>query len=110
MQKRIYGSEYGFQTRAVHTGNDVDGETGAIKRPITMAYSYELPYDPTDMNWSSAAGNLYTRNGGSNQKYLQEKLASLEGGEGGRSPRQYAANGQSAAREEYPCLGGLLGL
>ena len=27
------------------------------------------------------AKNLYTRNGGSNQQYLQEKLASLEGGE-----------------------------
>ena len=81
MGNRIYGKEYGFQTRAVHTGNDVDGETGAIKRPITMANSYELPYDPTDVNWSSAAGNLYTRNGGSNQKYLQDKLASLEGGE-----------------------------
>ena len=81
MAKRTYGSEYGFQTRAVHTGNDVDGETKAIKRPIVMANSYELPYDPTDMNWSSAEGNLYTRNGGSNQKYLQEKLASLEGGE-----------------------------
>ena len=80
MSKRTFGNEYGFQTRAVHTGNDVDGETGAIKRPITMANSYELPYDPTDVNWSSEAGNLYTRNGGSNQKYLQEKLASLEGG------------------------------
>lgn len=81
MKKRTYGDNFGFQTRAVHTGNDVDAETGAIKRPITMANSYELPYDPTDMNWSSAGGNLYTRNGGSNQKYLQEKLASLEGGE-----------------------------
>lgn len=81
MSKRIYGEEYGFQTRAVHTGNDVDGETGAIKRPITMANSYELPYDPTDLNWSSAGKNLYTRNGGSNQQYLQEKIASLEGGE-----------------------------
>ena len=81
MGKRSYGNEFGFMTRAVHTGNDVDAETGAIKRPITMGNSYELPYDPTDMNWSSAAGNLYTRNGGSNQKYLQEKLASLEGGE-----------------------------
>ena len=37
--------DLGFQTRAVHTGNGVDGETGAIKRPITMANSYELPYD-----------------------------------------------------------------
>ena len=72
---------YGFHTRAVHIGNDVDKETGAVKRPITMANSYELPYDPTDMNWSSAEGNLYTRNGGANQKYLQERIASLEGGE-----------------------------
>lgn len=81
MAKRTYGKEYGFQTRAVHTGNDVDAETGAIKRPITMANSYELPYDPSDINWSSSGGNLYTRNGGSNQQYLQEKIASLENGE-----------------------------
>ncbi|MGN0631054.1 MAG: PLP-dependent transferase [Ruminococcus sp.] len=81
MSKRIYGNEYGFQTRAVHTGKDVDSETGSIKRPITMANSYELPYDPSELNWSSAGKNLYTRNGGSNQQYLQERLASLEGGE-----------------------------
>ena len=81
MAKRNFGDEFGFQTRAVHTGNDVDSETGAIKRPITMANSYELPYDPSDLNWSSAGKNLYTRNGSSNQQYLQEKLASLEGGE-----------------------------
>jgi methionine-gamma-lyase len=81
MAKRIYGKEYGFSTRAVHTGNDVDLETGAIKRPIVMANSYELPYDPSDLNWSGADKNLYTRNGGSNQQYLQEKLASLSNGE-----------------------------
>ena len=81
MTKRTYGNGFGFQTRAVHTGNDVDAETGAIKRPITMANSYELPYDPSSLNWSGTEVNLYTRNGGSNQKYLQEKLASLEGGE-----------------------------
>lgn len=81
MTKRSYGKEFGFQTRAVHTGNDVDKETQAIKRPITMGNSYELPYDPTDINWSSADKILYTRNGGSNQKYLEEKIASLENGE-----------------------------
>jgi len=81
MNKKTFGKEFGFQTRAVHSGNDVDSESGAIKRPITMANSYELPYDPTDMNWSSAEGNLYTRNGGTNQKYLQEKITSLENGE-----------------------------
>jgi len=81
MSKRTYGKEFGFQTLAIHAGNDVDQETGAIKRPITMANSYELPYDPSDMNWSSADKNLYTRNGGTNQKYLEEKLTVLEGGE-----------------------------
>lgn len=81
MSKRAYENGYGFGTRAVHTENDVNSETGAIKRPITMANSYELPYDLTAMNWSSAESNLYTRNGGSNQKYLQEKLTSLENGE-----------------------------
>lgn len=81
MKQHRFGPEYAFATRAVHTGNDIDQDSGAIKRPITMANSYALPYDPTDMNWSSAGGNLYTRNGGTNQKYLQERLASLEGGE-----------------------------
>lgn len=81
MEKGTFGPEYGFATRAVHVGNDIDRDSGAIKRPITMANSYALPYDPTDMNWSSAGGNLYTRNGGTNQNYLQERIASLEGGE-----------------------------
>ena len=72
---------YRFTTRAVHAGNAVDKETGAIKRPITMANSYQLPYDPSSLNWSDAGENLYTRNGGANQKYLQERIASLENGE-----------------------------
>ncbi|MDR3259087.1 MAG: PLP-dependent aspartate aminotransferase family protein [Fusobacteriaceae bacterium] len=71
----------GFSTQAIHGGNDIDGETGAIRRPITMANSYALPYDPSEMNWSSSAANLYTRNGGANQGYLQEKLALLSGTE-----------------------------
>ncbi|MDR1832488.1 MAG: PLP-dependent aspartate aminotransferase family protein [Fusobacteriaceae bacterium] len=78
MPKKIDGS-FGFMTRAVHGGNEVDRETGAIRRPITMANSYELPYDPSNINWSTADGNVYTRNGGANQRYLQEKLALLHG-------------------------------
>lgn len=74
-------NEYGFRTRAVHVGNEIDEGTKALKRPINMANSYELPYDPSSLNWSDAGSNLYTRNGGTNQKYLQERLASLEGGE-----------------------------
>lgn len=82
MSEKEPKEQYGFQTRAVHAGNDIDKDTGAIRRPITMANSYELPYDPTDLNWSSAGGkSIYTRNGGANQQYLQEKLSTLEGGE-----------------------------
>ena len=81
MSQRNYGPEYGFSTRAVHTGNDVDRDTGAIKRPITLGNCYELPYDPSSLNWSSAGKALYTRNGGVNQNYLQEKIAALEGTE-----------------------------
>lgn len=43
-----------------------------------MANSYELPYGPSELNWSSAGKNLYTRNGGSNQQYLQEVLPHLK--------------------------------
>ena len=78
---REYGRELGIRTRAVHVGNDVDKDSGAIKRPLTMANSYELPYDPSVLNWSDAGANLYTRNGGTNQRFLQERIASLEGGE-----------------------------
>ncbi|MDR1722210.1 MAG: aminotransferase class I/II-fold pyridoxal phosphate-dependent enzyme [Methanobrevibacter sp.] len=74
-------SKFKFQTRAIHVGNGVDKETGAIKRPITMGNSYRLPYDPSVLNWSGFDDNIYTRNGGSNQKFLQERIASLEGGE-----------------------------
>jgi len=81
MQFKNIDSSFGFATRAIHGGNETDKETGAIRRPITMANSYELPYDPTDINWSSSGGNLYTRNGGANQTYLQQKLALLHGTE-----------------------------
>ena len=71
----------GFSTRAVHSGIHIDKGTGAIKPPINMANCYALPDDPSTLNWSSSDTLLYTRNGGTNQRYLQEKLADLEGGE-----------------------------
>lgn len=81
MKKKPNGKEYGFQTRAIHAGNGIDKSTGAIQHPITLANSYELPYDASAANWSDPNINIYTRNGGTNQKDLQEKLISLEGGE-----------------------------
>ncbi|MDF2876373.1 MAG: megL [Sporomusa sp.] len=72
---------FSFQTKCVHTGNGIDKETGAIRRPITMANSYRLPEDASTLNWSDPNQLVYTRNTSANQIYLQEKLAALEGGE-----------------------------
>lgn len=70
-----------FITRCVHAGNDIDKETGAIRRPITMANSYRLPEDASTLDWSGTDELIYTRTTSANQIYLQEKLASLEGGQ-----------------------------
>lgn len=70
-----------FGTKAVHVGNQVDKGSGAIRTPIIMANSYELPADPSQISWSQTDVPLYTRTTGANQLALQEKLAALEGGE-----------------------------
>lgn len=70
-----------FSTKCIHIGNDIDKETGAIRRPLTMANSYRLPEDASKLNWSDADQLIYTRNTSANQIYLQERLAALEGGE-----------------------------
>lgn len=76
-----YENASGFQTKCIHAGNGIDRETGAIRRPITMANSYRLPEDASELNWSDASQLIYTRNTSANQIYLQERLAALEEGE-----------------------------
>ncbi|KFF60877.1 cystathionine gamma-lyase [Cryobacterium sp. MLB-32] len=71
----------GFGTQSVHSGNDIDAGTGALRTPIVMANSYELPDDPSTLSWSGTGTGLYTRNTGINQLGLQRKLAVLEHGE-----------------------------
>jgi methionine-gamma-lyase len=76
--------EFGFATRAVHVGQGIDKDSRAVRRPITLANSFAFPEDPealASLGWSSVGINIYTRNGGVNQKYLEEKLASLHGAE-----------------------------
>ncbi|RKS93358.1 methionine-gamma-lyase [Microbacterium sp. AG790] len=65
---------------AVHGGIHLDS-TRALRTPLVMANSYELPEDPSEISWSATAPGLYTRNTGTNQQALQDKLAALEGGE-----------------------------
>lgn len=70
-----------FITKCVHVGNDIDKETGSIRRPLTMANSYRLPEDASTLNWSDPNNLVYTRNTSANQIYLQQRLAALEDGE-----------------------------
>lgn len=74
-------NQYDFITKCIHIGNDIDKETGAIRRPLTMANSYRLPEDASSLNWSDPNNLIYTRTTSANQIYLQERLAAIEGGE-----------------------------
>ncbi|GEM_PF-939781 len=71
--------EYGINTRAVHTGNGYDHETGAVRRPLHMANSFKLPNDLSQVNYSSTDLLMYSRNGNPNQQWLEQKVASLHG-------------------------------
>jgi methionine-gamma-lyase len=70
-----------FDSQAVHAGNSPDATTGAILTPIVMANSYQLPDDPSGLDWSDTQSLFYTRNSGHNQMCLERKLAALERGE-----------------------------
>ena len=37
MKKCILGPQHGFATQAVHTGNDIDQDSGAIKPTLTIS-------------------------------------------------------------------------
>ena len=65
---------------SVHGGNVLDS-TNALRTPLVMANSYQLPDDPSEISWSATAPGLYTRNTGVNQAALEAKLAALDGGE-----------------------------
>lgn len=69
--------EYDITTRAVHSGVDYDEGTGAVRRPLHMANSYKLPDDLSNVNYSSTDLLMYARNGNPNQKWLEQKVASL---------------------------------
>lgn len=68
-------------TWAVHGGNRIDRDTGALRTPLTMANSYALPDDPSTLDWSATDRLFYGRNASANQLALERKLAGMDGGE-----------------------------
>jgi cystathionine beta-lyase/cystathionine gamma-synthase len=78
---RKQAASLSFDSQAVHAGNSPDTTTGAIVTPIVMSNSYQLPEDPSGLDWSDSQHLFYTRNSGHNQLCLERKLATLERGE-----------------------------
>ena len=75
----------GFNTRCIHAGREVDSETNAIKRPLIPGNSFKLGdnMDELEVSFDNDLPHSfnYPRTRHPNGRYLEERLASLEGGE-----------------------------
>lgn len=65
-----------FRTRAIHDGNEIDPQTGAVVRPIHLATTF---VQPTAGEWGEFD---YSRSGNPTRKAFESTLAALEGGSG----------------------------
>ncbi len=79
-------SDYALETLAIHAGEQPDPETGALRAPIHMASSFELPgfgpklFDALMME-SEHPPHVYTRWSNPTLRALEDRLAALEGAE-----------------------------
>jgi methionine-gamma-lyase len=86
MQKKARPNrEPGFSTRAIHLGYDPATEKGALTPPIfmTSTYAFESAEAGGDMFRGERSGYIYGRTRNPTQSLLEERMASLEGGEAG---------------------------
>ena len=74
-----------LETSCVHAGEGTDTDTRAIRRPIHMANSFELPTDVERLlevfSWDHLDKFQYTREHSATPRHLEERLAALEGSE-----------------------------
>lgn len=78
-------AEGGFATRAIHHGYDPAQEHGALTPPVfmTSTYAFESAEAGRDMFLGQREGYVYGRTRNPGQSLLEDRLASLEGGEAG---------------------------
>jgi cystathionine gamma-synthase/methionine-gamma-lyase len=80
-----YPQPVGLNTLCVHAGEGIDKATRALRRPIHMANSYELPTDIEELievfSWDHPDKFHYTREHSATPRHLEERLAALEGSE-----------------------------
>ena len=62
----------GFETRAIHSGHDFVGDTGAVSPPVWLTSTFE---------YGNPNGFDYTRSGNPNFRLLERAVASLESAE-----------------------------
>ncbi len=62
----------GFETRAIHSGRDFVGETGAVTPPVWLSSTFE---------YGNPNGFDYTRSGNPNFRLLDRTIASMESAE-----------------------------
>ncbi len=84
----------GFETRALHAGQQPDSATGARAVPIyqTTSYVFEDTDHAADLFGLRALGNIYTRIMNPTTDVLEQRVAALEGG----TAAVAFASGQSA--------------
>src|SRR5882757_9812588 len=75
----------GISTRAIHLGYDPATEQGALTPPIymTSTFAFETAEAGSEMFRGERAGYIYGRTKNPTQTILEERMASLEGGEAG---------------------------
>lgn len=72
------GTDYGFETKAIHAGQSADPATGAVMTPIYATSTYRQ-----DGVGGLRGGYEYSRTGNPTRTALEECLAALEGGSRG---------------------------
>ena len=75
---------WGFETKQIHAGYQVEPTTGSIVPPIydTAAYLFKSAEHARNLFGLSAAGNIYTRINNPTQDFAEQRIAALEGGTG----------------------------
>ncbi|AGT10667.1 methionine gamma-lyase [Paracoccus aminophilus] len=73
----------GLSTRAIHLGYDPATENGALTPPIymTSTYAFETAEQGSELFRGERKGYIYGRTKNPTQTILEERIASLEGGE-----------------------------
>ena len=92
--KHEHEHHFGFDTKAVHAGQQPDPETGARAMPIyaTTSFVFDDAQHAADLFALQTYGNIYSRIGNPTTAAFEERMASLEGGLGAVA----TSSGQSA--------------